>query len=68
MAVAGYCLHASFTDGVFPARAIKDDTICRKCAWGKLHGCEVRVTSEKPHICTVDGIRTLIDNDAVTVK
>jgi len=53
---------------VFFPRAQLRMTLLAERVFGKLHGCEVRITSEKPHICTVDGIRTLIGNDAVTVK
>lgn len=54
--------------GPFLVLGLKMTLLVEEIFGQKPLGCEVEVINEKPYLCTVDGIRALIDNATVTVR
>jgi len=54
--------------GPFLVLGLKMGLMAEKLLGGKAINCEVEVVSREPHLCTVDGIRAILREDAVIIR
>jgi len=54
--------------GPFLVFGLRMGLMAEKLLGGKAISCEVEVVGKEPHLCTVDGIRAIVGENAVIIK
>lgn len=54
--------------GPFLVLGVKMCLLAERLLGGKVQRCEIEVIDRKPYLCTVDGVKAVMNDDAVTMR